>query len=295
MEQYGRGEGYRLIEMPSEETMLEQVGGVVAGTIGLLLPENLAAVIESQGPLEIEAYYSHAMRGSEAEELMAFFRRELSAILGREVVLNSAGNEVYPAPDAGGHPLMISIALVASVMTIGMALVPLLMIEEKERRTIEAMLVSPASYSQIVLGKALAGMFYCLVAGAVVYVLNNRLLATGWLALLALLDAALFTVALGLLFGVLFEQPTNMNMVMAVVLMLLLVPMLISMATLTGLPSAVQALLPWLPSLAMRKLFSMSFSNAINVGALLFNLGVLFGLALVLLLLVVWRVRRMDR
>jgi len=39
----------------------------------------------------------------------------------------------------------------------------------------------------------------------------------------------------------------------------------------------------------------MSFSNVIDAGALVFNLGVLFGSALVLLLLVVWRVRRMDR
>jgi len=43
------------------------------------------------------------------------------------------------------------------------------MVEEKEKHTMEALLVSPASYSQIVLGKTIAGIFYCLTAAAVVW------------------------------------------------------------------------------------------------------------------------------
>ena len=295
VEEYGRGGSYRLIEMPSRESVLSEIGGIVAGTIGLELPSDFDAALEGNGPLEIEVYFSHAMRGSEADEMMTFFSRELSDDLSREVVLNAEGNEIYPAYDAGGHTLMVSITLVMAIMLVGMSLVPLLMIEEKEKHTIEVLMISPASYGQVVLGKALAGMFYCVTAAAVVFAINYRLLATGWVALLAVVAMALFTVGLGLLFGVLFDKPANMNMVMGLVLMLLMLPVILSIASSANLPAALQDVLPFIPSVAAGKLFSMSFSNIIDANALFLNLGVLFGTALALLLIVVWRVRRMDR
>jgi ABC-type multidrug transport system permease subunit len=102
-------------------------------------------------------------------------------------------------------------------------------------------------------------------------------------------------VGVGLLLGVLFEQQANMNMVMGLVLMLLMVPMLLSIVPGTNIPTAFKAALPYLPSAAMSKLFSMSFSNVLDVPGLLFNLVVLLGFSFVLLVLVTWRVRRMDR
>jgi len=281
--------------MPSEEAMLREISVTVAGTIGLALPADLETILEGDEPLEVEAYYAHALKRSEKDELMALFTSGLSEALNREVIINTEGNELFPAPDAGGTPFMVSISLAISIMTIGMALVPLLMIEEKERHTIDALLVSPASYGQIVIGKALAGMFYCTVAALVVYVLNISLLATGWVAVIAVLAGALFTVSVGLLLGVLFEQQANMNMVMGLVLILLMVPMLLSLAPTANIPASLKTALPYLPSVAMGRLFSMSFSNVVDFAALLLNLSVLLGFAIVLLLLVTWRVKRMDR
>ncbi len=295
VEEHGRGESYRMIEMPSMEVMQREVGVTTAGTIGLALPTDLETILEGDEPLEIEAYYAHALSRSEKDELIALFTSGLNEALNREVIIHTEGNELFPAPDAGGTPFMISISLAISIMTIGMALVPLLMIEEKERHTIDALMVSPASYGQIVIGKALAGMFYCVVAALVVYVLNISLLATVWVAVIAVLAGSLFTVGVGLLLGVLFDQQATMNMVMGLVLMLLMVPMLLSIVPAANIPTSFQAALPYLPSVAMGRLFSMSFSNVINAPVLLFNLSVLLGFAIVLLMLVTWRVKRMDR
>jgi len=295
VEEFSRGESYRLLEVPSEEAMLREVGVTVAGTIGLALPTDLEAILEGDEPLEIEAYYAHALQRTERDELMALFVSGLSEALNREIIINTEGNELFPALDAGGTPFMVSISLAISILTIGMSLVPLLMIEEKERHTIDALLISPASYGQIVLGKALAGMFYCTVAALVVYVLNISLLATGWVAVIAVLAGALFTVSLGLLLGVLFEQPANMNMVMGLVLMVLMVPMLLSLVPMVNIPDSLVTALPYIPSVAMSRLFSMSFSNVVDASSFLFNLGVLLGFASVLLLVVTWRVKRMDR
>jgi len=292
VQEHRQGDGFRLIPMPSLEAMQEQVAAASSDSIGLVLPED---IMEGQTHLDLQAHYAHAMRGKPIEKSVAFFADQLSEILERPVSLSWEGNVIYPSLKSGGHPFMVGISLVVAILTIGMALVPLLMIEEKESHTMEALLVSPASYGQIVVGKALSGLFYCFLAVAVVYTLNIRLLANGWLALLAVLASALFTVSLGLLFGVLFEQQASMNMVMGLTLMLLIVPVILAATSITNYPPLLQTILPWLPSVAMVELFSASFSKTLDGGTLLFNLGILVGLALLLLLLVTARVRRMDR
>jgi hypothetical protein len=107
--------------------------------------------------------------------------------------------------------------------------------------------------------------------------------------------SALFTVSLGLLFGVLFEQQASMNMVMGLTLMLLMVPMILSAASSVNYPPFLQTIMPWLPSVAMVELFSASFSKTSDAGILLTNFGILVGAAVPLLLLVSARIRRMDR
>jgi hypothetical protein len=77
--------------------------------------------------------------------------------------------------------------------------------------------------------------------------------------------------------------------------MLLMVPVILAATSSVNYPPMLQTVLPWLPSVAMAKVFSASFSNTAEIGALAFNFGILFGLALLLLLLVTTRVRRMDR
>ncbi len=295
VQDHRQGDGFRLIPMPSLEALQEQVAAASSGSIGLVLPADFPEIDAGPGPLELQAYYAHAMRGKPVKESMAFFTDQLSDILERNVSLTWEGNVVYPSLKSGGHPFMVGISLVVAILTIGMALVPLLMIEEKERHTMEALLVSPASYGQIVAGKAVSGLFYCFLAVAVVYTLNARLLANGWLALLAVLASALFTVSLGLLFGVLFEQQASMNMVMGLTLMLLMVPVILAATSITNYPPLLQTILPWLPSVAMVELFSASFSKTIDGGTLFFNFSILIGMSLLLLLLVTARVRRMDR
>lgn len=290
-----QGDGFRLVPIPSLETMQEQVAAASSDSIGLVLPADFPERIAGQDPLELQVYYAHAMRGKPVRESVAFFTEQLSEILEQEVDLIWEGNVVYPSLKSGGHPFMVGISLVVAILTIGMALVPLLMIEEKERHTMEALLVSPASYGQIVAGKAVSGLFYCFVAVAVVYTLNARLLANGWLALLAVLASALFTVSLGLLFGVLFEQQASMNMVMGLTLMFLMVPVILAATSIANYPPLLQTILPWLPSVAMVEFFSASFSQTLDGGTLLFNLSILVGTALLLLALVTARVRRMDR
>jgi len=202
---------------------------------------------------------------------------------------------IYPSLDAGGQPFMISLALTIMILTVGFALVPYLLVEEKETHTFEALLVSPARFGQVVAGKALAGTCYCLSAAVVVFLFNAKLFVHWEVAILAVLLGAAFAVAVGLLMGALFDNPATINLWMGVLFMLLLVPTFLAALDSSKLPEVVRTITSWLPSVALGRLLKIAMAGDVPAALLWSNVAVLAVSALVVYVLVVWRVRRSDR
>ncbi len=205
------------------------------------------------------------------------------------------GQAVNPPSELGLQPSLLAINLTVQLLIVGLALVPYLMIEEKETHTLDALLVSPAHFGHVVSGKALAGMFYCLCAAVVVFLFNTRWIVHWEIAALAFLLGAAFTVAGGLLLGIMSENPTTVNLWLGLFLMLLLVPMLLAELVSAKLPGVVQAILPWMPSVAMGKLVGLSMVGVVPAMDIWSNVGTLAIESLIFYALVIWRVRRSDR
>jgi ABC-2 type transport system permease protein len=182
-----------------------------------------------------------------------------------------------------------------AIITICASLVPYLMVEEKESRTLDALLVSPASIGQVVVGKAIAGMVYGLVAAGVVLAFNRTLVVHWELAILAAACGTLFAVAVGLLLGSIFDNPQNMSLWMGLTLIILLLPAFLSLAASSALPKLPRAIMPWIPSAALTKAIRISFSGSVPLDQVFLNLGIVLGSTILLLTTVVWIVRRSDR
>ncbi len=75
---------------------------------------------------------------------------------------------------------LLVLFLVMSLTMTGTFMVPLLLVEEKDKHTMEFLLVSPATSTEVVAGKALTGLAYSAV-GAGTMILLNR----GWIGRLA--------------------------------------------------------------------------------------------------------------
>ena len=80
-------------------------------------------------------------------------------------------------------------------------MVPALMMAEKRKKTLDALQVSPASNAQVVMGKALAGLFYVLLGGGLFFALNWAYITNGGLALLAFALCAMFSIGVALVMG----------------------------------------------------------------------------------------------
>jgi ABC-2 type transport system permease protein len=205
------------------------------------------------------------------------------------------GHVLYPSLDSFGQPTLLVIVLAIIIFTLGAASIPLLFIEEKEAHTLDALLVSPAGLAQVVVGKALAGATCCLLAAGILAALSQRLFVHWEAAVLAIVLTTFFSVAVGLLVGILSDNPTTVGTVGSLLLILLMALTALNAMNLPALPEILKQALAWLPGAAALNLFQISIAGEAPAGMLWANAGALLAAGLAGYLLVYWRISRVDR
>ncbi|HET8846670.1 MAG TPA: ABC transporter permease [Ktedonobacteraceae bacterium] len=194
-------------------------------------------------------------------------------------------NTVYPV-----------VAIMFSLYT-SLLLVPTLLIEEKEKKTIRMLMVSPASFTDIVLGKSLVALIYQLIftlALLGIVVMGGH---SGNIALLVpfiLLGSGLY-LALGLLFGCIFKTTTAANGVGGGIgSMLILLPALLvgPFGQLVLGNSSIGQVLKVLPTYYIADALYVALLNQDKLGSILLDAGVLCACIVALFALAVWALRR---
>jgi len=283
-----------LYEYPSQEKMEFYLANGDVPELGLIIPPDFDQTREAGRPLELEGYVLHWVRGSDANELKTLVEQEITVLAGRPVSIDIEDNTVYPRPNSRGYPFLTSVALIYVTTMIGMTLVPNLMIEEKQTKTLDALLVSPAGAGHVVIGKALTGLFYCLIVTGIVFAINQALVTDWGLALLATVCGSVFGVALGLLLGSTFEVRQQLQLWALILILPLLLPVFLSLMD-DILPAGVITVFHWIPTVALSKVFRASFSSSVPLAQFGPELALVAGCAVLVLVAVAWIVRRSDR
>ena len=284
-----------LRRMASEDEMKATVATSLQPLLGMVIGPEFSQAREPGQAVTLDGYVAHWATRSQVAGLVSHFEAELGKASGQAVRIDVQGHRVYPSADPQGQPFLLATNMTMQILIVGLSLVPLLLVEEKETRTFDALLVSPARLGHVVAGKGLAGLFYCLCGAAVVFVFSARWFVHWDLALLAAFLGAALAVGLGLLLGAVCENPATLSLWILMVFMALLAPVLLVGLGHTVLPAWVQSLAPWTPAVAMARLVGLATAGAIPAGDVARNVAILGGEALVLHALVAWRVRRSDR
>lgn len=286
---------FQLHLVDSLEDMQQAVSESLSTRIGLVLPADFDQRAGSDDIIPVDGYYAHWADQEKITSWAVLFEEQLGLASWGTVQVNMDGHVLYPTIDADGSPLMTALLLSIVILTLGATLVPLLIVEEKESHTFEALRVSPASLGQMVAGKALAGGFYCLLAAMVVFLFNLAFFVHWWVALVATLLYIAFVVALGLLLGTIADNPTTTGIWGGVVLILLMIPTFASLFNQTNWPAFLRSLLAWSPTSIIVDLVKASMSATIPLTLIWSNLAILVAAAVLFYLLVAWRVQRLDR
>lgn len=120
--------------------------------------------------------------------------------------------------------LLLPLLLILTLGMTGSFVVPLLIVEEKEKRTLDFLLNSPASLNEIIAGKALTGMVYTLLIAGLLLGINRRFIQNWWLTSLTIVLGLLFVVGVGLVVGTLLKNTMQVNTWASFVLLILLAP-----------------------------------------------------------------------
>jgi len=281
----------RVFQTQSFQAFKELLDDGDAGSLGLVIPEGFDEMLDSGNVPEIDGYLLWDQRAS-ADAVETKVEGRLEEAFGSAVDIQIQ-EMVLQETEAMGAVRTVSLILVVSLFYIGMLTLPQLMIEEKQAKTVETLLVSPASISQVVMGKALAGMSIVLSVAILLLAFNWVFVSNWWLALLGLLSGALLAVGMGLMMGIVFDNRQQLGTWTMIIFQPLLIPLFLSMID-PILPEGVRKALYWIPTATLSLLFRYSFTTGATMGQILTSLGIVVGSALLVFAFVVWKVRRMD-
>lgn len=159
-----------------------------------------------------------------------------------------AGGEPAPASAMQGLSVQGWFLVTWSVMSIamvGMFMVPTLLVEEKERKTLDAMMVAPVSYVDLIAGKALVGLVYALLSLGVIFLLNapDQIHSLGDLILIGMLSA-LFATLIGLWLGGMLDNTQSLNTWGSLPMLAFLAPVILAPVPSSSLWSILQVFPP---------------------------------------------------
>lgn len=283
---------HRTRSLQELESVLNSAGLGLGVELGLVIPADFDQRLQTGQPV-LEGYVTWANR-YKARALKSDFEEQLGALIGQPVDIHMEGHIVYSTSDSGLMMGMLTLFAVSLIIMMGISLVPSLLFEEKQTKTMDALLVSPSSIGQVVVAKAVAGFFYVLVVAVVVFAFYWSGVVHWGMVFLFVVDIGLFSVAVGLVLGSFFERQQDITGWMTALLVVIVGSMFIDMVEL-HVPAFLRAILPWVPSVAMADVFRFAFSEHAPLAQVWMNLGSVLAISLLLFAGVAWKIRRFDR
>lgn len=247
---------------------------------GLVVPAGFDADLAANKQPELTVYINNEKTIFE----QAAFRRLLDQIVRsfakqpeparlNWVDVNKPAND---RPGTGLDQMMLPLLLILTFGMIGAFVIPLLIVEEKEKRTLDFLLSSPASLNEIIAGKALTGVVYTLLIAGLLLGINRQFIQNWPLTLLTVVLGLLFVVGVGLVIGSLLNNTMQVNTWASVVLIVLLAPSFPSIGITAWFDKAMRVI----PTYYLSEALKMSMAGAVS-SQLWVYLAVLLGCTLI--------------
>jgi ABC-type transport system involved in multi-copper enzyme maturation permease subunit len=284
-----------LIEATSQDTMEKRLGFEQFPSLGLVLPPDLDQSLSTEGstPIELAGYVDHWVTEKDTLELQTFFEGMLTELTGKPVRIVIT-RDIYTRTD-GGNPFMVSLLLIVILTMMSITTMTHLMIEEKETRTMDALLVSPATPTLVLMGKIIAGLFYCLACTAIVLLLNSVYIVHWDVIIAACLCGAAFSASLGALMGSVLKTKQQVSLWGFLLLQPLILPVAFSVILADIAPGVVAEILRWVPTVALAEIIRLSFVAQAPFSAFVWQLVLVLASTIVLMGAGLWLTRRAEK
>jgi ABC-2 type transport system permease protein len=275
-------------------------------TVGVVLPADTDAAMRRGERPQVQVYF-HAAKVSNTQQqmLLATLVGTSQQIAGQQppVVVQPTRLRVPPNEDpetqAGDvmqrlNSTLGMAALLVAIISAGMLLLPTLLVEEKEKKTLRMILAAPASYGDVIAGKLLVGFAYTLLL-SVVMILISRIPGPALPQILVFtVLGGIFFLLVGLALAAFSKTITEVNTYGSVVFMLALIPLMLNMPGMDVLGGAIGNIVRLIPNYYMIDGMKRALEGTSTWENFLLNAGVTTALIVVMFALATWLLRRQQ-
>jgi len=276
----------------SEEQMLYYLSNGEQPELGLVLPAGFDQVVAAGQSLELKGYLLHFFTAAQEAEIKTYMQDEFEYLLGQPVAIQIERIQLYP--ETYGITILASMGFSFILIMVGMIAIPHMMLEEKQNKTLEAMLVSPASSIHVIIAKAITGLIYSLVVFGIGLFLFRYVIVHWGLAFLAGVFGSLFAVSFGLLLGILVDTRQQLTLWAWVGLVPLFLPVMLSIMD-DLFPAWLIQILSVVPSTALMRVIRSVMVGSPLLKYYLPQLFILIVSTSLIFAIDVWLVSRLDR
>ncbi len=193
-------------------TVSDMRGAVEGGAVdmGIVLPQAFDDAVSRGEKVEIEAYIwgeSLAKNRTILPVTIANLVRELG---GQEVPVEIESVTLGDEVSAPWSDRLLPFIVLAAVFLGGLMLPATSIIDEKQKNTLEALVVTPTTIGDVFISKGLVGIILSLVMGTAILILNQAFGAQPLLLVGVLALGAIMAVEFGLLSGALIKDITTL-------------------------------------------------------------------------------------
>jgi len=186
---------FKVIEMSESEAM-EQLGrGKISAVIEI--PEGTSAALLAGQQVQINVATDESSPNTSM--IIQSTLREMARIFSG--IVEPMQLNVKPVRSVNSSQAMLPTWIVMALMS-GLTLLPAAIASERQLKTLDALLITPASFLDIVIGKAAYGVVLSLFGALVIVIVNGSMVGNLFLAWLHILMGAVMASFLGAFIGV---------------------------------------------------------------------------------------------
>jgi len=192
----------------TSELMQSATNGAV--DIGIVLPDNFDDAVIQGEAVTIEGYVWGESLAKNRTIIPVTISNLVRELAGQEVPIEIESVTLGEEAGVPWNERLLPFLVLMGVFFSGLMLPSTSLIDEKQKKTLEALVITPASIGDIFISKAVLGIVLSTFLGIAILVLNNAFGANSLMLVMVLFFGAIMAVELGLIAGALIKDITTL-------------------------------------------------------------------------------------
>lgn len=246
-----------LQEVASETAVLESLTGDATG--GLVIPADFDTAVAAGQTPELNVTINTDARSANIANLKRLVTEHVWAMRYGAPPANISFEEMYPAeatfPLLSSEKYLVLTLILLGISMTTLGILPQLMVDEKERGALPALMASPAEPSDLLIGRGTAVFLYAILLATTLLLMNQGWQGNGVVTAVAILLTTLMLIGLAFFLGLWSQSKQQCNTYTAIITIVINMSSWFAVVPLAGLGV--------LPGFFIRLLPTYYFSNTL--------------------------------